>query len=158
MFAIRAIIPTALLCCSLAAGQDNPPKHAPNPAAPGKAVVDVYLSTEHAPTGLKTGDKVMLMRVNGKSVTPKGKTAYACAVVVPEAVVVGVVDVEKPKSPEQAIKVQLQTTKDQAKQIERIKVQVVTTYESIDGHTEAKKTPVTLRIELPKPEKKTPEK
>jgi len=74
---------------------------------------------------------------------------------VPEATAVSVVNVEKPKSPEQAVKVQLQTTKEQAGLIERVKAQFVATYETTgDGRAEMKKTPVTLRLEFPKPEKK----
>jgi len=155
MIARRYQFSLLLLLGATVVAQDKSPTDAPKPGAPGKAVVDVYLAAEHAPTGLKSGDKVVVLRVNGKTVTRKGRVAYTCAVVVPEATAVGVVNVEKPKSPEQAVKVQLQTTKDQAALIERVKTQTVTTYEtSSDGRAEARKSPVTLRLEFPKEQPK----
>lgn len=153
---IRLTLLALLVLCPIAAAQEKKPTESPKAdAISGKAVVEVFLSTEHSPAGLKAADKVILMRVNGKSVTRKGKVAYTCAVVVPEAMVVGVVNVEKPMEPEQAVKVKLQTTKEQAALVERVKVQFVDTYETTgDGRSEMKKTPVTLRLEFSKSDKK----
>jgi len=74
--AIRFALPALAILCPTVAAQDKKPTEPSNPgAAHGKGVVEVHLSAEHIPAGLKSGDKVVVMRVNGKSVTRQGKVA-----------------------------------------------------------------------------------
>jgi hypothetical protein len=69
--------------------------------------------------------------------------------------VASIAKVEKPKSPEEALKVEVRATKEQAEKIERFKKQMVTTVvRNPGGAPEQKRMPIPLRLELSKGEKK----
>jgi hypothetical protein len=124
-----------------------------NGAATGqeKATIEVYFATEHVSESLKAGAQVDLKRVSGKTVTPNGKVTYSTDTLASNIEVASITIVEKPKSPEQAVKVELRVTKDQAAKIERAKTQLVTTMETAaDGRVESKKKPITFRLEQTK--------
>jgi hypothetical protein len=139
-------------CCSAAVVQG---KGLPSPVDDEKTTVTVYFATEHVPEGLKAGAKMHLLSVNGKTVIPSGKVSYSTSVVVPEVEVASVTPVEKPKDPEQAVKVELSVTKDQAAKIERFKAMLVTRVErkAGGGGAETKKKPITFRLMPIKEEK-----
>jgi len=119
-----------------------------------KTTVEVYFASEHVPAALKPGAKVDLMRVNGKTATPNGKVSYATSTVAPEIEAVAFDVVKEPKTPEQAVKVGLKVTKEQAARIEKIKSQLITQRETnADGSITTVKKPVTFRLELTKQEK-----
>jgi hypothetical protein len=110
--------------------------------------VEVYCASEHVPDGLKADARVDLMQVLGKTVTATGKVSYTMTGVAQDIEVVSVNSVEKPKTPEQAVKVELRVTKAQAGPIERAKARVVTVTEATsDGQTKTEKKPVPLRLE-----------
>lgn len=122
--------------------------------AEDETTVEVSLAAEHAPQGLKTGDKVDLMRVDGKAVSRTGKVSYTTVILAQELEVAAVTRVDKPKSPEEAIKVELRVNQDQAATIERTKAQRVTTVVTTsDGGRKTEKRPVTLRLELAESDK-----
>jgi hypothetical protein len=57
--------------------------------------------------------------------------------------------VEKPKTPEQTVKVEFRVTKDRAALIETAKLKVVSTVTTTsDGGTIAEKRPLTFRLQL----------
>jgi hypothetical protein len=63
--------------------------------------------------------------------------------------------VEKPATPEAAVRVQLLVAKAMAGKVEKMRDHMVTRVERQgDGSVVRKKTPVTLRLEMPKPDKK----
>jgi hypothetical protein len=110
--------------------------------------VEVYCASEHVPDGLKAGARVDLMQVVGKSVTASGKVSYSTTGVAQDIEVVSVNAVEKPKAPEQAVKVELRVTKAQAAAIERAKARLVTVTEATSGgQTKTERKPVPLRLE-----------
>lgn len=115
--------------------------------------VEVYFASEHVPEGLKAGAKVDLMRVDGKTVTRTGKVSYVTTVLSTDIEVASITRVEKPKTPEQAVKVVFQVTPDRAGFIERAKSRLVTVVETtLEGGKKETKRPVTLRLELTRPE------
>jgi hypothetical protein len=128
---------------------------APGPRADETTTVVVYFASEHVPVGLKAGTRVDLMRVEGKSVTPSGKVSYTTNGLAQDIEVVSVTTVEKPKVPEQAVKVELRVTKADAATIEKAKARLVTVTEATsDGQTKTERRPVPLRLEPTKPGKK----
>ena len=133
-----------LTVCGIAArGQDEITK------------VEVSCAAEHVPDGLKAGARVDLMQVVGKSVTPTGKVSYSTSVLVQDIEVAAVTTMEKPKVPEQAVKVELRVTKAQAAVIESAKARLVTVTEATsDGRSKTERKPVPLRLEPTKAEKK----
>jgi hypothetical protein len=152
------VVPFLLLSDGGVFGQDKgdsrPPK---SEDANSQVAVDILFATEHVPAGLKPGVKVVLSVVSGKTVTKKGVVAYNLRTVASDLEVVSVTAVEKPKGPEQAVKVQLRVAKPMAARIERLKAQTVKTATSTPGGPPIlEEKPVTLRLELPPPPKKTP--
>lgn len=120
-----------------------------------KTTVEVFFAVEYVPAGLKPGARVDLQHVTGRSMTRDGKVALSTSVVTQDLEVVSVTPVEKPQSPQQAIKVTLTATKAQAAKIERFKTILVTAMERLpNGQTETKKVPLTFCLELSKGEKK----
>jgi hypothetical protein len=133
---------------------------APGPAsaqrAEEKVKVEVAFAAEHVPADLKAGARVDLQRVDGKTATGK-VVLYRTAIVVPDIEVASVTRAaEKPKDPEQAVKVELLATKEQAALIEKAKRALVTVVETRPGAPpETQRRPVTLRLEPAKlPDKK----
>ena len=109
--------------------------------------VEIYCASEHVPEGLKEGARVNLMMVVGKTATPAGKVSYSTKPVVKDIEVASVKQVDKPKEPDQAVKVELKVTTDQAAAIEKVKAQLVTTVTTADGTTKSEKKPIPLRLE-----------
>ena len=127
----------------------------PGPRMDETTTVEVYFASEHVPVGLKAGSRVDLMRVDGKSVTPSGKVSYTTTRLAQDIEVVSVTKVEKPKGPEQAVKVELRVTKAHAATIETAKARLVTVTETTsDGQTKTERRRVPLRLELAKPKQK----
>jgi hypothetical protein len=123
--------------------------------ADDKTTVEVFFAAENVPEGLKVGDKVDLKAITGKSVTGTGVTSLTTMNVVQNIEVASIAKVEKPKSPEEALKVEVRATKEQAEKIERFKKQMVTTVvRNPGGAPEQKRMPIPLRLELSKGEKK----
>jgi len=125
------------------------------PAAIDQAKVEITLSSEHSPEKLKAGDRVHIKRVNGMTVTKTGLKNYTTATVVKNAEVVSVIPIEKPKSPDEALKVVLKVPEAQAARLEKMKSALATVFESKPGggKGEMKKKPVILRLELSNPNK-----
>lgn len=127
----------ALLAVSAVAGQ----------GAIETTLVEVYCASEHVPDGMKPGARVDLMIVSGKTVTRTGKVNFNLNSVAKNMELVSINKEEKPKTPEQAVKVELRVTKAQAVAIEKIKSQFVTVIETTtDGKKKTEKRPVPLRI------------
>lgn len=138
-----------LLTFGIAAAQQQESRETPNNNE--KATIEVFLAAEHVPPGLKAGAKANLLIVTGKAIAPNGKVAYSTSTLAPAVEVASIAKVEKPKSPEQVIKVELRVAKDQAAKIGRAASQLVDTVESTPGaQPERKQKPVTLRLELVK--------
>jgi hypothetical protein len=117
--------------------------------------VEVRLATEHVPKDLKAGTRVDLKMVTSKTVGPNGLTAYGTAPVAADIEVASVETVDKPATPEAAVRVQLLVPKDMAGKVEKARDHQVPVVERKgDGSVERKMKPVTLRLELPTPEKK----
>jgi hypothetical protein len=76
--------------------------------ADDKVNVEVWLATEHVPKDLKAGMMVDLSWVRGKTQTSGGVVSYSTSVVTRGCEVVSVTHVEKPKEPEQAVKVEIE--------------------------------------------------
>jgi hypothetical protein len=134
-------------CLALAA-LCSAPGAAAGQGAEEKTKVEVSLASEHVPADLKAGARVDLLRVDGK--TAAGRVVlYRTTTVVPNIEVASVTRAaEKPKEPEQAVKVELLATKEQAALIEKAKRTLVTVVETRPGAPpETKRRPVTLRLE-----------
>jgi hypothetical protein len=117
--------------------------------------VDVLLADEHVPKGLKAGTRADLKMVQGKTSTPNGLTMYRSSLVAADVEVASIDTVDKPATPEGAVKVQLLVSKDVAEKIVKTRDRLVTVIErKVDGVAETKKKPVTLRLELVMAEKK----
>lgn len=117
-------------------------------SADDNVTVEIFLAKEHVPNDLKKGDKVRVLRVNSKTATSTGIVSYSTGVVAADAIVASVKAEEKPPTPEQAFKVEVNVTKTQAAAIERVKKQLVTVHETNgNGTVETKKVPVTMRLE-----------
>jgi hypothetical protein len=117
--------------------------------------VAVLLATEHVPEGLKAGTRVDLKMVTGKTVAPKGLTVYKTSLVAADVEVASIAPVDKPATPEGAVRVQLLVAKDMAEKVEKTRDHMVMVVEAKgDGTVERKMKPVTLRLELPTPDKK----
>jgi hypothetical protein len=118
---------------------------------PNAAKVEVKLAKEHVPDGLKAGDHVDLMFVASMTKTATGKVAYSTRGVTQNVVVTAVTEVDKPPRPEDAVKVELQVSKDQAAKIEQIKTRLVRVSERIPGGgVQTVQKPVPLRLEIAK--------
>ena len=123
--------------------------------ADDRVKVEVFLATEHVPKGLKAGTRADLMMVAGKTVAPNGATAYTTTPVAADVEVASVANVDKPATPEAAVRVQLLVAKDMAEKVEKTRDRMVTVVEKqADGSVASKKKPVILRLELPKADKK----
>lgn len=121
--------------------------NAPASAQDESTTVEVFFAAENVPAGLKAGDKVSLHRLDGRSVTPSGKVSQTTTMLVPNAEVVSVKTVEKPKTPDLAVKIELRVKKSQARIVERAKTQLVNVMEtSSGGNTKVVKKPVTLLL------------
>ena len=117
--------------------------------------VEVLLATEHVPKDLKVGTRLDLKMVTGKTVGPRGLTLYTAPLVAADVEVASVTPVDKPATPEAAVRVQLLVPKDMAEKVEKTRDRMVTVVERLgNGGVERKMKPVTLRLELPKPDKK----
>jgi hypothetical protein len=128
---------------------------AQNKKADGRVKVEVLLATQHVPKGLKAGTRVDLKMVMGKTVGPRGLTLYRARLVAAGVEVASVARVDKPATPEAAVRVQLLVAKDMAGKVQKTRDHMVTVIErQADGSVERKRKPVTLRLELPKPDKK----
>jgi hypothetical protein len=141
---------------ALAAACSGPAPASARPADDEKVKVEVAFAAEHVPADLKAGARVDLLRVDGKTAA-SGKVLYRTAAVVPNVEVASVTRAaEKPKEPEQAVKVELLATKEQAALIEKAKRTLVTVVETRPGAPpQTKRRPVTLRLEPAKqPDKK----
>lgn len=116
--------------------------------------IELYCASEHVPDGLKAGVRIDLMQVVGKTVTGGGKVSYSMTGVVGDVAVVSVKSVQKPKTPEQAVKVELRVTKAQAAVIEKAKVRLVNvTVATSDGDVKTERRTIPFRLELIKPKK-----
>jgi hypothetical protein len=129
------------------------------PGQEGKAddrvKVDVLLSEENVPKGLKAGNRVDLKMVTGKSITPKGVVSLNTVPVAPDLEVASVTNVEKPATPLAAVKVQLLVPKDLAAKVEKTRDRMVSVVERTkDGGVVRKMIPVILRLELRKADEK----
>jgi hypothetical protein len=142
----------AVCCGATAARAQGQPDPAKAPGAAEKATVEVYFAAEHVPAGLKAGAAVDLKVVNGKTVSPTGKVAYATTTLAPDAEVASVTPVEKPQTPERAVRVELRVTDGQAAAIERAKARLVTVAQTTPGgRMTTEKRPVTFRLEPSQP-------
>jgi hypothetical protein len=154
---IRPIAVLTLVTVAIGAGhaQDKGPQ-AQDKATPGYTAVKVELAlaTVHVPKGLKAGMKVDLKHVTSATVAPNGLAAYSTVLVVEGLEVVSVTQVEKPADPEQAVKVEVKGTKQQAEKVEAIKARRVNVSERrADGTVGSTRRPPTLRLELSKADK-----
>ena len=123
-------------------------------AADEKKTVEVFFAAENVPEGLKVGNKVDVKAITGKTVTATGVASLTTMNVVQNVEVASITKVEKPKSLEEAIKVEVRATKDQAEKIEQFKKKMVTTVvRTPGGSPEQKRMPIPLRLELSKSEK-----
>jgi hypothetical protein len=130
------------------------PSSAQEKAGEERVKVEVYLSAEHAPEGLKAGARADLVMVLGKTMTKDGKlVSYRIAPLAGGAEVVSVKREEKPANPARAVRAELRVTKQQTARIETAKGRLVTVVESEGGKPVTKKRPVPLRLELVKPMK-----
>src|SRR5262249_36454656 len=117
--------------------------------------VEVLFKTEHVPKDLKAGKRVDLKLVTGKTVGPNGLTVYRSQMVAADIEVGAIAPVDKAAAPETPVRVQLLVAKDMAGKVQKARDQIVTVVERQgDGTVVRKMIPVTLRLELPKPDKK----
>ncbi len=113
--------------------------------------VEVSFAVENVPSNLKPGAKVDLKRIDARSVTGSGQVAVTTTVIAQSLVVDSVDVTDKPKSPEEAVKVGLRVTKKQAAMIEKLKALRITVRESDSaGNFKTSKKPVPLMLELSK--------
>ena len=116
--------------------------------------VEIYCATEHVPAGLKAGNHVDLFKVSGKTVTPAGKVSYTTNGMAQNIELVSVTAVENPKTPEEAVKVELRVTKGLAAAIDKVKKQLVSVTEATsDGQSKTQAKPIPFRLELTKAQK-----
>lgn len=118
---------------------------------PPRQPVEILLEAEHTLEGLKSGDKVDLKIVTGK--TKIGKRTIYMTQAMADGLEVGRFAVlEKPDEHGRSIRVELMTTAAQAKTLEKAKNQVVTAVETAPGEgAAAVRRPVRFRIERTKP-------
>src|ERR1700752_3984439 len=81
--------------------------------ADDRVKVEVLLATEHVPKDLKAGTRVDLKMVTGKTAAPNGLTVYSGSLVAANVEVASVAPVDKPATPEAAVRVKLLVSKDQ---------------------------------------------
>ena len=142
MFKRFAIALAVVTVCGLATRADD------------TTTLDVYFATEHVPAGLKAGNNVDLFKVLGKTVTPAGKVSYTTGGLAQNLEVLSVTAVPNPKTPEEAVKVELKATKAQAKAIQAVMAKLVSVTEATsDGQSKTVAKPIPLRLELSKPQK-----
>jgi hypothetical protein len=118
-----------------------------------KVKVEIHLSAEHAPKGLKAGDRADLSYVVSSVKTKSGKAIYNTKPLAEGVEVVAVKRQEKPADPAKAVLVELNITKAQADKIDKVKATGVDVVESDNGKPVTKKRPIPLRLELLKPKK-----
>lgn len=117
--------------------------------------VEAYFAVEHVPEGLKAGARVDLMMVVGKTTTATGIVRYSTNGVAKDVEVVSITEIRNPKTAEQAVKVELKATEDQAAKIKRVQARFVNvTVATSDGQTRSERKPIPLRLEPTKTEKK----
>jgi hypothetical protein len=120
-------------------------------AQPEKVKVEVPFATEHVPDGVQAGAKVNLTYVVSK-IAGGRLTYYRTAPVIPDVEVAAITKVEKPTTPEEAVKVEFLVTKEQADTIKMFKEKLVTRVERQPGQPSVNvKKPLTFRIEMSKP-------
>src|SRR5262249_40384561 len=90
-------------------------------AAQDRVKLEGAFASEHVPNGVKAGDRVDLVVVLSATTTKTGLASYSTRPVVQKVEVASVTKVEKPKTPEEAVKVELWLTKDDAARVERLK-------------------------------------
>jgi hypothetical protein len=131
-----------VLCCGSSSAQQE------------KVKVEVPFAMEHVPDGVKAGAKVNLTYVVSKT-TAGRLTNYRTAPVVPDVEVAAIIKVEKPTTPEEAVKVEFLVTKEQADKIKMFKEKLITRVEREPGQPPVTvKKPLTFRIDVPKPKEK----
>jgi hypothetical protein len=117
--------------------------------------VEIFLATEHVPKDVKAKTRVDLKMVTGKTVAPNGFTVYRASLVAANVEVASVTAVEKPVTPEGAMRVELLVDKGLASKIEKTRDHMVTVRERLGNGTSVRNTkPVTLRLELSTADKK----
>lgn len=122
--------------------------------ADDRVKVEVTLATEHVPKELKAGARVDLKFVTGKNVSATGATVYTSQLWAANFEVASVTAVDKPASPEEAVRVQLFVAKDKAKGVESFRDTKIEVIErQADGSAVRKKKPLILRLELFNPNK-----
>lgn len=122
-------------------------------AQEAKVKVDVHLSVEHTPEGLKAGSRADLKMVLSSVKSKTGKVLYRTSSLADGVEVVAVKREQKPADPHKAVQVELRATKAQAEKIEKAKSQLVTVTESEGGKIVTSQRPVPLRLELLAPAK-----
>jgi hypothetical protein len=123
--------------------------------ADDRVKVEILLATENVPKDLKAGARVDLKVVTGKTVTPRGVTSLSTMLVAADVEVASVKLLEKPDSPEAAVRVNLLVAKDLAAKVEKVRDTKVRVVEAqSDGTVVRKMIPPTLRLELPEADKK----
>jgi len=121
--------------------------------------VEVLFAKDQVPDDLKPGVKVDLRRVDSQTTTATGRVSIRSSVIVPGLEVVSVTKVDKPKAPDEAIKVELKGSKDQIEKVNKYKDQKVKVVERAPGGVpESKEKRIPLRLEkVPAETKKTDE-
>lgn len=110
--------------------------------------VEVFFSKEHVPADLKTGEKIDLKQIVSSKITGDGSLRYTTKTLAPNIEVDSVTKEEKPKETWLAISVILLVSKEQAKEIERVKSTMVPfTGKDANGKRVTKQRPTPLRLE-----------
>jgi hypothetical protein len=142
---LSALIIAVAACLATSSAQEK--------AEAAKVKVEIHLSAEHAPEGLKAGARANLRFVTSSTRTKTGRAVHSTRPLVDDVEVAAVKREEKPADPARAVLVELSVTKAQAEKVEKAKEQVVTVVESEGGKVVTKKRPIPLRLELAKPAK-----
>ena len=123
--------------------------------ADDRVKVEVFLATEHVPKDLKPGTRVDLKIVLSKRIGGNGLPVYTAGSIAAGLEVASVSSVEKPADREAAVRVHLLVPKDMAGEVETARDGKVTVVKQrTDGSVETSQKRNTLRLELPKPDKK----
>lgn len=118
---------------------------------PAPKVVEIFLTPEHIPENLKSGDKIDLKMVTGKAGVGK-RALYMSQTMAAGLEVKKVSKLEKPDEHGRSIRVELVASATAAKNIEKAKAQLVTVVETIPGEgTTTARRPVPFRLETAKP-------
>lgn len=118
---------------------------------PAPKLVEIFLTPEHIPENLKSGDKIDLKLVTGKAGVGK-RTLYMSQTMAAGLEVKKVSKMEKPDEHGRSIRVELVAAATAAKTIEKAKAQLVTVVETVPGQgTTTSMRPVPFRLEPSKP-------